>query len=148
MMTNKKLEKLIGDIIKECLITEQEEPRLSSIPDKPMAPKELRAHLEKAKKRKERMDAQKKRAAIREPLRERGEFNPSLDTDDTGETDKEEALLLLQSLVPDVSKVMKTQKRLNALLGRLPQTSNVRGALEYHLEQYVVAAKAAFQKLK
>ena len=144
-MTNKKLEKLIDDIIKECIVAEQEQEHISSIPDKPMNPKELRAHLEKEKKRKERMDVQRKRAAMRASLRERGEFNPSLDTD---ETDKEEALLLLQALVPDVSKVMKTQKRLNALLGRLPQTSNVRGALEYHLEQYIVAAKAAFQKLK
>lgn len=149
----KKLEKLVDELIRETLseqFSKETSPRErrpshpSFEPDRSMKADELRAHLEKAKERKERVAAQKKRAAMRAPLRERGMYQ----SHDTDETDKEEALLLLQALVPDINKVLKTQKRLKVLLARLPQTENVRGALEYHLEQYIASAKEAFKKLK
>lgn len=144
-MTKKELKMLIESIVESELQSEDRTRRESHplfSPDNALSKDELNAALQKQRDKKLRMDAQRKRSAIKNDLREEEE----LCEDYGGRTDEAKQLLL--ELLPEVSSILEKSKQLETLLAGTPGTENIRGAVEYHSEQLSAALDALKKRVR
>lgn len=143
-MNVKQLRKLVENIVKEELCDE-ESPRRSShpsfAPDGALSKDELEAALQRQREKKIRMDAQRKRAAIKSDLREEEDLCEQFDRTD-------EAVQLLKQLLPEARSLFQKVQELETILASSPGTKNIRGAAEYHSEQLASALGALSKKLQ
>ena len=143
-MTKKELKMLIESIVESELQSEDRTRRDSHplfAPDNALSKDELNAALQKQRDKKLRMDAQRKRSAIKNDLREEEEL-----CEDYGRADEAKQLLL--ELLPEVSSILEKSKQLETLLAGTPGTENIRGAVEYHSEQLSAALGALKKRVR
>jgi len=144
-MTKKELKKLVESIV-EAELQNEDRGRHDSHPlfapdSSALSKEELNAALQRQKEKKMRMDAQRKRAAIKKDLREEDELCEDYDRTD-------EAKQLLQELLPQVSSILEKSRQLETALSGTPGTENIRGAVEYHSEQLGAALNALRKRVR
>lgn len=142
-MNVKQLRKLVESIVEEELQTEdaQRKSHPSFAPDNALSKDELDAALRRQREKKVRMDAQRKRSAIKDELREEEELSEQYDRTD-------EAVQLLKQLLPEARSLFQKVQELETILASSPGTKSIRGAAEYHSEQLASALGALSKKLQ